>query len=186
MSQDCRHKRYRDKIDDIKMKQRQYYQDNRDRIIARIIQYEKEHPEGRRNRHKKYRDSHPEKIQAGKEKWVSDNPNYWSEYGRQWRKDNPEMAIEYNHARRARKLASGGSYTPAEIQALFEQQEGKCFHCDADISSYFERDHWIPLSKGGSNYIENIRLLCYKCNRNKHDKLPCEWDNRYCCDGSKL
>ena len=34
-----------------------------------------------------------------------------------------------------------------------------------------EFDHIIPLSKGGSNTVRNIQLLCQKCNREKSNKI---------------
>jgi 5-methylcytosine-specific restriction endonuclease McrA len=35
-------------------------------------------------------------------------------------------------------------------------------------------DHWIPLSKGGSDDISNLRPAHWNCNRKKSDKLPKE------------
>lgn len=32
-------------------------------------------------------------------------------------------------------------------------------------------DHFIPISKGGTNEIENLRLACKECNKNKGNKL---------------
>ena len=45
----------------------------------------------------------------------------------------------------------------------------KCYICNEAPGDTI--DHVIPLSKGGTNDIENLRLACYNCNWKKGDKL---------------
>ena len=58
---------------------------------------------------------------------------------------------------------------------LFGQQEGVCNGCRTEFSfRIFEVDHVIPQSRGGSDHIENLQLLCPSCNRIKGDR-PMEY-----------
>lgn len=38
------------------------------------------------------------------------------------------------------------------------------------------RDHYVPLSRGGSNAKDNIRAACYRCNSMKADMMPDAWE----------
>lgn len=38
------------------------------------------------------------------------------------------------------------------------------------------RDHYIPLSRGGTDAKENIRLACYRCNSLKGNMMPDVWE----------
>ena len=54
---------------------------------------------------------------------------------------------------------------------LFGQQEGQCNGCRMDFPfKIFEVDHIIPRSKGGSDHMENLQLLCPHCNRVKGNR----------------
>jgi hypothetical protein len=51
---------------------------------------------------------------------------------------------------------------------LFGQQEGRCNGCKTEFPyRILEVDHIIPRSKGGTDHIDNLQLLCSHCNRIK-------------------
>ena len=51
---------------------------------------------------------------------------------------------------------------------LFGKQEGRCGGCEMDFPfKVFEVDHMIPRSRGGSDHMDNLQLLCSHCNRVK-------------------
>ena len=58
---------------------------------------------------------------------------------------------------------------------LFGQQEGRCNGCRTEFPfRILEVDHIIPKSRGGTDHIENLQLLCPSCNRIKGDR-PMEY-----------
>ena len=59
---------------------------------------------------------------------------------------------------------------PEEVRiAVWRRDNGKCAKCES--REKLEYDHIIPLSKGGSNTVRNIELLCEKCNREKSHNI---------------
>lgn len=79
---------------------------------------------------------------------------------------------------RARKKNAHGSHTAQEIQEQLIRQKHKCYYCKAKLGSKrssYHADHIIPLSQGGTNYIDNIVLTCPTCNLSKGSKQLHEW-----------
>ena len=54
---------------------------------------------------------------------------------------------------------------------LFGQQEGLCAGCKGDFPfKLFEVDHKVPQSRGGTDHLDNLQLLCSSCNRIKGNR----------------
>jgi len=62
------------------------------------------------------------------------------------------------------------------LREMIKSRDGyKCVRCGASLEDephlLLEIDHIIPVSKGGKTTPENLQTLCWRCNRNKGDKL---------------
>lgn len=92
---------------------------------------------------------------------------------RKWRQNNPERAYELGakeNARRLRLLHNAfGSHTQAEWQVIVDKQRGKCADCG--VKAKLEKDHIVPLSRGGSDMAVNLQGLCRQCNARKSNSL---------------
>ena len=83
-----------------------------------------------------------------------------------------ENTLMLNRKRRIKKFGNGGSHTLGEwehIKALYNWTCPSCWKKEPEIK--LTEDHIIPISKGGSDNIENIQPLCRSCNSKKGNKV---------------
>lgn len=88
------------------------------------------------------------------------------EYQRKWRAENRDKVRQHKHKRRILIEQSGAHYTAEEFLELCETFDNVCLCCGADDKP-LTVDHVVPVSRGGSNNIENIQPLCRSCNSSK-------------------
>lgn len=59
-----------------------------------------------------------------------------------------------------------GRHVPQDVKtAVWQRDGGKCVQCGA--TDYLEFDHIIPHAKGGASTVDNVQLLCRRCNLKK-------------------
>jgi 5-methylcytosine-specific restriction endonuclease McrA len=90
-------------------------------------------------------------------------------------KKNPEVYRAARARRRARKKLAEGNFTSRDITAIGAKQNWKCKNCEVTIKIKYHIDHIMPLALGGSNWPDNLALLCPSCNLRKSDKHPDIW-----------
>lgn len=84
--------------------------------------------------------------------------------------------LHKKHALRKTKRRRTRFYRKARRRLLFEHS--RCNWCPRSLNEKTATlDHIIPLSKGGTNGLDNLTLACYDCNQNRRDSLPSrtEW-----------
>lgn len=91
------------------------------------------------------------------------------EKNKRWLSLNYEKKLWFNNQRRVKRMGNGGSHSFGEWENLKAQYNWTCPACKKNEPAIkLTRDHIVPLSKGGSDNIENIQPLCGSCNCRKN------------------
>jgi 5-methylcytosine-specific restriction endonuclease McrA len=87
--------------------------------------------------------------------------------------ENPKCLNEAHEVRQAR-LNDGriNDFTEKQWRWLVEQYEGKCAYCGCVPLKPLQREHVVPVVRGGAHTISNIVPACRRCNLKKSARTP--------------
>ena len=166
---DLYHKVYREaNKEKIKDANKNHYDNNKEQKREYNKIYREANKEKIKESQKDYRYNNKEQTKSYREA----NKEQLTEYHKEYCKANPEKFSNYSRKRRARKMEAEGSVHFLLHLDLLKEQDNKCVYCGKDLSEGYHMDHIVPLSKGGTNWPDNLQILCPTCNLVKNGKLP--------------
>ena len=157
---------------------------------ARTTRYRKANPEKVAESQKKYREKNKDKLDAYIKEYRSNNDEivknacfryHWVnrdsllEKKKEYYQNNKDKSYEANRNRRALARGAEGKHFIADIRSILENQNGRCKVCFVDVREGYHVDHIVPLIKGGSNWPNNLQILCPSCNTSKGARDYDEW-----------
>lgn len=154
---------------------RVYYAANKEKVLAKNRAYYAANKEHHDAITRAWYEANKEQHKERSRRYRLVHRDHLRERAAAWRAAHPEIVRNYTLRYRARKQAAEGTHTAADIRAQYEQQNGRCYYCGCKVDDSYHVDHVVPLSRGGTNWPDNLVIACRHCNVSKHNKLPHEW-----------
>jgi 5-methylcytosine-specific restriction endonuclease McrA len=180
---------------------RAYYIRNHEKELARAREYRaanheaclERNREWKANNQQHIKDYNDARYRANKEEMQTKSREWQREHkevGKAWRFANLEDFQEYQRNYRqinrdkvnawrlnyiAKKEGADGEYTATDVAVIYEAQGGMCYYCNDPLGKNYHVDHKQPISRGGSNWPENLACTCQHCNLSKSAKTEAEF-----------
>lgn len=162
-----------------------YWNVNVNRIKRRLK--DEKYREFQRNYQKEWKRMQRAKNTAYAKREKEGKRKYWlsikgKETAAMWRKKNIKKILEWNRQRFLQKKGVIGFHHEYEWEKLKRKYNYCCAQCgisEKELEGIWSgtsftkltRDHIIPISKGGTDFINNIQPLCVSCNARKHSQI---------------
>jgi 5-methylcytosine-specific restriction endonuclease McrA len=123
---------------------------------------------------------HREEIAA----WAQLNKESLAKRRAEYYQNHIEQHRAWGRNYRARKRSAEGHHSVSDIQRLYKLQKHRCATCKTSISDKtgpgkYHVDHVVALLNGGSNWPDNLQLLCRSCNSKKQAMDDIQWANEH-------
>ena len=139
-------------------RRRKYYQENRDIILKQMKQYQK---------------ANRDRISRYKREYTERNRDLITEKNKIYYEENSGDFKERSAKRKA--LIRKADVGDVDYNKILARDKMHCYLCNEKIiDDNYHFDHVIPLSKGGSHSMRNIKVTHAECNMIKHDKPASE------------
>ena len=85
-------------------------------------------------------------------------------------KDNPSYCLRHKPIKKRKYRPQYNDPEFRKNRKYLIENVGRCSNCGTrgTLDNKLEIDHIIPISKGGTGALNNLRILCYKCHRLRH------------------
>ncbi len=153
-----------------------YYLKNREKVLKKSKDNRNNYSEERKKeikeqRHKYYLEN-KKKILENNKKWKIKNEEKYKEYCKEYCKkyNLTEKGKEINILKRYKRRMNVDKLNNIDFNLLkekFDKLGNKCIICG---NKNITIDHIIPVSRGGTNDIDNLQPLCKSCNSSKGNK----------------
>ncbi len=118
----------------------------------------------RRRYHRKYRD----RINSARRANRARNVTLFKQLDRERYLKNRLKRIVQQRNTQARRARAPGEISPGEWRRLLRAHKFRCFYCGIKLfPANRSLDHKTPVSRGGSNTIDNVVPACRPCNNRK-------------------
>lgn len=181
---DLRSENYKNKnVLKVSEREKKYRETNKKRIQKYMEQYRKDNKERIKIYESRRRSNFSQEVRFIRNEnakmryclWYINNKEEAKLRRKKWAEKNKDLIRVLTLNRISRKKNAEGKFFKKDILIKLELQNNKCVYCKCDVSISYHVDHIMPLYRGGSNWPDNLQILCPSCNCSKGAKTHDEF-----------